>query len=95
MLWKNFSTLVVFIFFLFSLFYGVKNLYLSKNSYKVIQNYKISIENLKKLLGKEKEENIKLRQTLEYINSNPKTALELFIRDYLQMVKRDEGVLKP
>ena len=95
MIWKKFSTIVVFIFFLFSLFYGIKNLFFHKTYYCSVEEYKESIKNLKTLLEKERRENEKLRKLLGYIEANRKEALELFIRDYLQMVKKDEGVLKP
>lgn len=91
---RKFTDLLVFIFFLFSLFYTLKNLFFSQNRYTVIEDYKESIARLKELLQREKEENEKLRQELSFIETHPNETTEIFIRDYLQMVKKNEGVYR-
>ena len=92
--WKKFPNIIVWIFFLFSLFYAFKNLFF-QSPLSSIEDYKSSIKNLRDLLKREKEENIKLKRIYAYIESHPDESLELFIRDYLQMVKKKEGVFKP
>jgi hypothetical protein len=92
-MWRKFVDIPLLVFFLFSIFYLIKNVLLDeKTNYKTISEYKQSIRGLKILVEKENQKNLILRKTLSFLEDNPRQALELFIRDYLWKLKKGENL---
>jgi len=92
MVGRGFSNTLVVLFFLFSLFYLLKNLFFSEDNFQTVKIYRQNIKKLQSLLKKEEEENKKLRKFYEFVKQNENLALGIFARDYLWLIPKDEQV---
>jgi len=92
MVGRSLSNTLVILFFLFSLFYLLKNLVLSENNFKSLKTYKQSIRKLQNLLKNEEEKNRELKDFYEFVKRNEVFVLEIFARDYLWLIPKDEQV---
>ncbi len=90
--WNRFIDFLLGLFFLFSLFYLVKNLFFSPNGYKKIGEYRESIENLRALIEREKRENRRLKEEYTFILNHRPLALKYFTQEYLWLVPPDVAV---
>jgi cell division protein FtsB len=89
---RGFANTLVILFFLFSLFYLVKNLFFSEDNIQKVKDYQESIERLQTLIAKEEKENQKLKELYGFITKYGNLSLETFARDYLWLIPGDEQV---
>ncbi len=90
--WKNFVDILLLVFFSFSFFYFLKNLFFSENNLDKISEYKRSIEGLKRIIAEEKEKNNKLKAEYLFILLYKDISLETYAKDYLWLIPKDEAV---
>ncbi len=90
--WFDYVNTSILVFFLFSIFYLVKNVFFGENNYRKVEEYKTSIEKLKELLQREKVKNENLKKELEFLETYKREAIEIFIKDYLWKVEKGESV---
>jgi len=83
---------LILAFFFISIFYFVKNILFSKHNLKTLNTYRINIEDLKKILAKEKAKKDILEKEYAILQDLRKENLESYIRDYLFMVQPDEQI---
>ncbi|NPB04974.1 MAG: hypothetical protein GXO08_01140 [Aquificae bacterium] len=76
-------------FFLFGLFYLVKNLFFSPYGLKKVAEYRENIENLRLLTEIEKNKTEALRRRYNLLLTARNETLRAFVRDYLFMVEND------
>jgi cell division protein FtsB len=89
---RGFANTLTILFFLFALFYFLKNLFLSEDGIGKVKDYRQSIERLQSLIKKEEEENRRLRELYGFLTKHGNLTLETFARDYLWLIPNDEQV---
>jgi len=93
MFWRRFTDILLGGFFLLSVFYFVKNLFLSDKGIDKLKEYQEGVSRLKALLQKEEEKNRFLKEEYDFVKHHPDLAVEAFAKNYLGFVAPNEAVL--
>ncbi|NPA13665.1 MAG: hypothetical protein GXN97_00555 [Aquificae bacterium] len=93
--YEKYVNLILFLVFLVSLLYLLYNLTFSEGSYKKLVAISESVKHLDYFLSIEKAKNQKLKQIWEKIRSNQNQTLEVWTKDFLFMVGKDEVIYLP